>query len=256
MNPELMSDLVWKAQMNDADAMEQLLLEAYTPVSYLTFRILQDEETACQITREVLEIIHTKISSLHETDQFQKWMCRITAARCIQVMPLYHHSTAAMEPTPLDLPENGTELTEDQSALLIQQITDRLPEKQRLCLILLGCGGLGIHAISQLIGFSTETVSESIQKAQSAIQKQIWELENRNIQLTGLSSLTGILQKAMFRKDPQNDPIPMVYGILGKEIPVPPDPEKAIIRTLTVVLVILSVAVLVTGGILAMKLLS
>ena len=254
MKTEFFSGLVRKAQMGDTGALEQLLLEAYTPVNYLTNRVLQNKETARQVTKEVLEIISSRLNSLDDAAQFQKWMCRITAARCMQVMPLPRHKFVAVGSTPLDLPKDGTQLTEEQSAQLIQAITDNLPERQRLCILLLGCGGLGVHAIAQLTGFSTTTVSEHLELGQSAIQKQIWELQNRNIQLTGLSSLTGILQSAMFHKNPEEDPIPTVYGILGKEIPVPPDPAKLVIRILSVILVILSVAVLVTGGILAMKL--
>lgn len=255
MKNETFSTLVWKSQTGDNDALEQLLLEAYTPVSYLSARILQDEELSRQVTREVLEIIASRLSSLDDPDQFQKWMCRITAARCMQVMPIYRHANERSEAVPLDLPEDGTSLSEEQSARLIQEMTDRLPEKQRLCILLLGCGGLGVHAIAQLTGFSTDTVSEYLQQGQTAIQKQIWELQNRGIELNGLSSLTGILQVAMFCKNEQDDPIPVVYGILGKEIPVPPDPEKRIIKLLTTVLILLSAAVLVAGGILVMQLL-
>lgn len=252
---ENFSSLVWNSQTGDNDALEKLLLEAYTPVSYLSARILQDEDLAGQVTQEVLEIIASRLSSLADPDQFQKWMCRITAARCMQVMPLYRHAADQTEPAPLDLPKEGTTLTEEQSAHIIQQMTDRLPEKQRLCILLLGCGGLGVHAIAQLTGFSTDTVSEYLQQGQTAIQQQIWELQNQGIELSGLSSLTGILQVAMFCKNPQADPIPVVYGILGKEIPVPPDPEKRIIRILSTVLILLSAAVLVAGGILVMQLL-
>lgn len=255
MNPEIIADLVWKAQMGDADALEQLLLESYTPVSYLTTRILQDDELARQVTREVLEIIYSRLHSLDEPDQFQKWICRITAARCMQVMPLYRQTDTASEPSSQKLPKDGTVLTEAESAQVVQQLTACLPEKQRTCLLLLSCGGLSIHGIAQLTGFSTDTVVEHIQKAQASIQQQIWDLQSRDVQLTGLSSLTGILRVAMFCKNPEEDSIPVVYGILGKEIPVPPDPEKQLIRTLSVVLLILSAAVLVTGGILVMKLL-
>lgn len=253
MNNEKLSNLVWNSQTGDNDALEQLLLEAYTPVSYLSTRILQDEDLSPRVTQEVLEIIASRLNSLADPDQFQKWMSRITAARCMQAMPLYRHGADRTEAKPLDLPKEGTTLTEEQSAHIIQQMTDRLPEKQRLCILLLGCGGLGIHAIAQLTGFSTDTVSEYLQQGQASIQKQIWELQNQGIELSGLSSLTGILQVAMFCKNPQADPIPVVYSILGKEIPVPPDPAKWIIRILSTVLVLLCVANVVTGGILIMR---
>lgn len=254
MNTELFADLVWKSQSGDADALEQLLLQAYTPVSYLTAKILQDEQTADQVTREVLEIISSRLNSLTDPDQFEKWMCRITAARCIQAMPLFRHSVAEDILWQDDL-EDGAELTEEQSAQVIQSMVDSLPQKQRLCILLLCCGGLTVPAIAQLTGFSHDSVTEYITKGQNTIQQYLWNLSERNIQFSGMSSLTGILRIAMYHKTEDEDPIPLVYGILGKEIPVPPDPEKRIIRILSVVLVLLVIAILIAGGILVMQML-
>ncbi|MGM9589506.1 MAG: sigma factor-like helix-turn-helix DNA-binding protein [Faecousia sp.] len=255
MNSELFADLVWKNQMGDSDALEQLLLNVYAPVSYLAGKILQDEDRANQVTQEVLETISGKLNSLGDPDQFQKWMCRITAARCMRVMPLFHY--AGKEPqTPATWKESltdGETLTEEQSAQIIQQMVDALPQNQRLCILLLSCGGLSVSAIAQLTGFSDSTVTEYIQQGQAAIQQYLWELQSRDIQFSGLSSLTGILRVAMFRQTETADAIPVVYGILGKEIPVPPDPEKQIIRILSVILAVLIVAVLVVSGIIVMK---
>lgn len=256
MNSELFADLVWKSQMGDADAMESLLLKAYAPVSYLANKILQNEQSAGQVTCEVLETISGKLNSLTDPDQFQKWMCRITAARCMQVMPLFHHND--VEPSTSSQWQNnlsdGQELTEEESAQVIQQMVDALPKNQRLCILLLGCGGLSIPAIAQLTGYSTATVTEYIQQGQNTIQTHLWDLQERNIQLSGLTSLTGILRIAMFSHANEEDAIAVVYGILGKEIPIPPDPEKRIIRILVIILGILVVAILAACGILVMKL--
>ena len=253
MDKTTIADLVWKSQMGDADALEQLLLEIYTPVNYLASKILQDPQTARQAARESLETVAAKLGSLPDPDDFEKWVCKMTAARCVQAMPLYGQ-------TGINVSDNhwretltdDQELNETESAQLIQQMVDELPERPRLCILLLCCGKLSVSAIAQLTGFSTDTVKESITQGQTAIQEYLWELQSRNIQLTGMSSLDGILRRAMYQKPEGEDPIPMVYGILGKEIPIPPDPEKRLIRILTAVLVILVIAVLLACGILVM----
>lgn len=253
MNSEQFADLVWKSQTGDEEALEQVLLHAYTPVSYLTNKILQNEQTASQVAREVLEIISSKLNSLTDPSQFDKWICRITAARCIQAMPLFQAGSTESAPWQEDLPDGET-LTEEQSAQAIQSMVDSLPKNQRLCILLLCCGGLSVSAISQLTGFSHSTVTEYITKGQNTIQQHLWTLQDRNIQFTGLSSLTGILRIAMHHQDEESDPIPLVYGVLGKEVPVPPDPEKRIIRILTAVLICLLLAIAVTGSILVLGL--
>lgn len=253
MDNTTIADLVWKSQMGDADALEQLLLETYTPVNYLASKILQDPQTARQAVRESLETVAAKLGSLPDPDDFEKWVCKMTAARCVQAMPLYGQ-------TGINVSDNhwqetltdDQELNETESAHLIQQMVDALPERPRLCILLLCCGKLSVSAIAQLTGFSTDTVKESITQGQTAIQEYLWELQSRNIQLTGMRSLDSILRRAMYQKPEDEDPIPMVYGILGKEIPIPPDPEKRLIRILTAVLVILVIAVLLACGILVM----
>ncbi len=255
MNANSLSDLVWKSQMGDDSAMEQLLLQSYSPILYLSNKILQDEASAMQVTREVLETISGKLASLGDPDQFQKWMCRITAARCMQAMPLFHQYDEASSVPAVwqETLADGDSLTEEQSGQVIQQMVDTLPKNQRLCILLLGCGGLSIPAIAQLTGFTDSTVTKHIQQGQQTIQQHLWELQSRDIQLSGLTSLTGILRVAMFSGGNQEDALPVVYGILGKEIPVPPDPGKWIIRILVVILALLLAGILLTGGILVLK---
>lgn len=257
MDHEFFSELVWKSQMGDADALEQLLLTAYTPITYLTGKLLENQQTARRIARETLETISLKLNTLNDPGQFEKWMCNVTAARCVQTMPLYAVSCSeSCNPDWEDQLSDGQILTESESAQLIQQMVDTLPERQRLCLLLLCCGELGISSIAQLTGFSSNTVKESITKAQTAVQGYLWKLQDRNIQLTGLTSLSGILRIAMYQKPEDEDPIPLVYDVLGKEIPVPPDPEKLIIRILTGILLVLVAGILVCGGIIALKMLT
>lgn len=256
MDNTIFADLVWKSQIGDADALEQLLTETYTPVNYLTTKILRDPQTARQVARESLETIAAKLNSLPDPDEFEKWVCKMTAARCVQAMPLYGQTEADVSDNHwLEALPDGQDLSENESAQVIQHMVDALPERQRLCILLLCCGKLSVSAIAQLTGFSTDTVKESIIRGQTAIQNQLWDLQTRNIQLTGMSSLDGILRRAMYQKS-EEDPIPMVYGVLGKEIPVPPDPEKTLIRILTAVLVALIAAILIVGGILVMMLMS
>lgn len=249
------SELVSKSQMGDEQALIQLLLQAYSPISYLSRKILQNERTASQVTLEVLEILSQKLHSLDDTTQFESWVCRITAARCVQAMPLLHRAAAkSVSASRWDNTlEDSQILTEIQSAEVIQEMVDSLPEDQRLCILLISCCGFGLSAISQLTGFSASTVADCIEKGQAAIQSYLWEAENRGIQFVGISSLTEILHAAMFQVEDNDEAIPVVYRLLGKEIPVPPNPAKWVAIILGVVLTVLVGAFLFLGGTLIMR---
>ena len=252
MNLDQITDLVLQSQAGDDDAMEQLLLLAHTPVSYLTNQILHTPQTAQQVTRDVLKTVVSNLSSLPEASHFEQWLCRMTAARCMQAAPLLHRNFAeSADSSWKEELADGSALTAEESADAIQNMVASLPESQRLCILLLSCGELTVPAIAQLTGFSEAIIKENIKHGQNAIQQHLWELDTRGIQFTGISSLTNILHDAMYRNADESAAMEMVYGILGKKMPV--SPSVRIIRFLTVIIILLLVASLVLGGLIAFK---
>lgn len=253
MDYEQFTDLVLKSQSGDHEAMEQLLLQAHTPVSYLTQKILQNPQTARQVTRDVLKTVFSRLSSLQDPAQFEQWLCRMTAARCIQAAPLLHRNFAEAADSSVweDDLTDGTTLSAEESADAIENMVGCLPESQRLCILLLGCGELSIPAIAQLTGFSETSIKQNIKYGQNVIQQQLWELDSRGIQFTGVSSLTDILHNAMYRNPDSQTAVEMVYDILGKKLPVPL--SVWIVRALTGIILVLFLAALVLGGMIALK---
>ena len=254
MIQEQFADLVLQCQSGDKNAMEQLLLLAHTPVACLTRKILQNRKIAEQVTQEVLATVAANLASLQEPDQFEQWLCRMTAARCIQAAPLLHRNFAESEESVFwkDDPEDGAVLNTEESAKAIQAMVDCLPEPQRLCILLLSCGELTVPAIAQLTGFAEAIIKQNIKLGQNTIQQHLWELDAREIQFTGVSSLTGILHEAMYHDADEDAALVMVYDILGKQLPVPL--SARIVPVLAVVAGLLLVAALALGGVIVMKL--
>ena len=56
MNQEQFTELVLQIQDGDSAAMEELLLQAHTPVSYLTNKILQNPKAAQLVTKEAIYV--------------------------------------------------------------------------------------------------------------------------------------------------------------------------------------------------------
>lgn len=253
MNQEQFTELVLQIQDGDSAAMEELLLQAHTPVSYLTNKILQNPKAAQLVTHDILSSVFSNLSSLQDAVNFEQWLCRVAAARCIQAAPPLHRNFAESDDPVYwenDIAD-GTALNEEESAAAIQDMVDNLPESQRLCLLLLSCGELGISAIAQLTGFSEGSIKQNINQAQKAIQQHLWELDSRGIQFTGISSLTGILHDAMYQHPDEQAAKIMVYDILGKKLPAPLSVWA--IRILIPVVVLLLLAVLALAGLIFVR---
>ena len=249
MNQEERFDLVLRAQAEDAEAMEQLLLWTYTPVCWLCRKLLQDSQAAMEQAESVMETIYGRLNTLQDPTQYEAWFCRITAARCAQILPQLRWGSTARE---AEIPQEredlaGKTLTETETVAAISAMVDELPEDARVCILLCCCAGMNSRTIAQVAGYTPESVKTYLAQGQQLLQEKLNDCQQKGTEFTGITTLKDILQMAMYQKPEGEDPIPMVYGILGKEIP---DPEKQLRRLLTKIVVILAVLNLLLCGVL------
>ena len=255
MNQDGILELVLLGQSGDETAVEQLMFHAYTPVNYLCRKLLRNAQAAQEQTREVLQILARKLDTLQDPVLFEKWICRITAARCMQVLPQLRWETEVEEPVQEELPITGQALDEVQTADAVQKMVDSLPDDPRVCILLYCCGGLNSKSISQIAGYSVAAVHAYLNRGHTMLQEQLEHYQNEGTEFSGITSLAGILRAAMYRQQEDENALPMIYGILGREIPVPPDPGKKLVRLLSSILAVLILGILATGGFLLMKIL-
>lgn len=253
MNQEAIMELVVSSQAGDAQALEQLLLHAYTPVSYLCRKLIQDEQAAQEQTREILWIVGEKLSALENPEEFESWILRIAAARCMQELKQLRRAGAIAEPERPKLSISGKTLNEEETADAIEKMVDMLPEAIRICIYLCCCGGMNSRAVSQVTGYSVDAVRAYLNQGYAVLQKMLEKYEQRGTQFSGIGSVAEILRIAMYKTAEDNGALVMVYGILGKKIPVPPEPGRWIVRVLAILVAILLAADLVLGGMLVVK---
>lgn len=223
-NPESLVDLVTSSQAGDANALEDLLFWAHTPVSFLCNKILKDDNTAKAQTREILYMISRKIQTLKDPKLFQKWVARLTIAKCMQVLPDTRWMEDVLEEK--ELPIAGQSLDQERTVDAVARMVDMLPEKPRVCITLLCCGDLHSNDIAKATGYSVDAVHRYMAEAQTFVVEQIEAYQQKGTELYPIDSLKEVLQAAMFQSGDSDDALPLVYGALGKEIPVPVDPDR------------------------------
>ena len=246
MNQESLAELVIAAQAGDDDALEQLLLWAYTPVSFLCKKLLKDDEIAQTQISEILQIMAHKLHSLQMPNMFEKWTQRLTAARCMQIHQQNRWMEEAQEDSELSIA--GEELDEMQTVDAVQKMVDMLPEKPRICMTLLCCCDMHSADIAKLTGYPVEEVKDRMGEAQNFVLEQLQKYQEQGTQFYPITSLTDVLQSGMRHEHPI-EAMKTVYGILGKEIPVPPDPNRGKKNLLIVLIVVLVVLNLGLAGV-------
>jgi DNA-directed RNA polymerase specialized sigma24 family protein len=246
MNQEYLTELVTYAQAGDSNALEPLLMWAYTPVSFLCQKLLKDSHIAQTQTREILQAICHKLPSLQSPAVFEKWVIRLTAARCVQIQ----NQNTWMDDEEVreeELPIIGESLDEMQTVEAVQKMVDMLPLKPRTCMMLLCCCEMNSSGIAQLTGYSVEEVRQNMSTAQTFVLEQLQKYQDLGTEFYPITSLTDVLQSGM-RYEREEDALPVVYDILGKEIPTPAEPNRAKKSLLLAVMIALIFINLVLGG--------
>lgn len=218
MNQNTPAELAALAQTGDLNALEQFLLWAYTPVSYLCERLLKD--AAWEQTEAVLRKLLQQLPTLPEPERAEQWVAEQTAAWCISFQ---QNNRTEQDGRQDILPIEGLELDELQTVEAVERMVDMLPEKPRTCMTLLCCCGMKSAAIAQLTGFSVEEVRESMGVAQNFVLEQLQLYQEQGTRFYPISSLAEVLQSGMHREQ-EGAATAVVDQILGKD---PPQPKKS-----------------------------
>lgn len=223
MNSQRFVKLISQAQAGDKASLEQLLLQAFTPVSYQCRKLLQNEQAAKTITKKILRHIPAKLDTLPSPESFEPWLGGLTANYCLQAW----HQQEAQEVSPdkkLNIP--GDHLDERELAMVVDQIVNALPDEARICLILYCCCKIPASSMIRVTGFSESDIKAHLSQAQAHINTQLKTLAQQGIRFVSVTSIPDLLQMAMYTPRNPKAAAAMVSGILGKKQAAAPVPKR------------------------------
>lgn len=227
MNTEMFAELAARSQAGDKRALTQLLRLAHTPVSFQCRKLLRSDQPAEALTRQILTAIPDQLDSLSDPADFEKWICRITASRCMQALARMDRDGLDDADKPANPPViPAKHLDEEQTAQVVQQLVDDLPEAPRICLLLYSCANLKLKGIAQLTGFPESAVLDHLNHAQKAINIQLRKYHRMGIQFAAIPALSQLLRIAMYNSRDPKAAAAMVSGILVKKPAAPAAPTR------------------------------
>lgn len=204
MEQEKLIALVKKAQGGDSTAMERLLAHAHTAVSYQCRKFMNTPEDAEDMTQEVLLVIYQKLDSLADPAAFNGWVKRIAATRCMNAVSRTHVELQFAEDEDgnsfLDTIEEldkqkipDAAMDDAETARMVVELIDALPEAQRICTYLYYYDELSIKEIAELTTATENTVKSRLNYARKAIKEGVLDHEKKGVKLYGLSPLPFLL---------------------------------------------------------------
>lgn len=227
MEKENLINLVKRSQAGDRGAIEALLCHAHTWVSYQCRKMFSNPQDAEDMTQEVLLTIYTKLHTLQQPAAFQKWVNRITAARCINKLRSTHieyqfakdedgHSVV-VQLEDLDeqvIPDKAIDNAE--TARMISEVVDSLPDVQRAATLMFYYNEMSVKEIACTMGVSENTVKSRLNYARKAIKEKVLDYEKQGVKLYGLSPLPFLLY--FLRVAAQGSADPEAAGIIVTEV--------------------------------------
>lgn len=223
MNSERFAELASQAQAGDRASMEQLLLLAYTPVSYQCRKLLQNNRAAEDMTKVILQSVPSQLHTLNNPELFEKWLGSLTAKRCMRVL---NQQTTEKNPPPKKVDIPGEYLDERETAMVVDQIVDTLPDGPRICITLYCCCGIPANGIARLTGFTESAVKTHLGRAQALINGRLQKMYQQGVRFASVTSLPELLGIVMFTPRNPKAASALVNSILGKRAAAAPIPRK------------------------------
>lgn len=161
----------------------RFLIEKYQPTVFRTaMGFVHCKNEAEDLTQEVFICVYRALAKFREEASFSTWLYRITLNLCtshVRKIKRRHllHLTGHLFQEMLHLsdpsPSPEEELIRDQTACLIRQAIDSLPEKQRTAFILSRYDELPQKEIARIMSISEGAVEQLLQRAKINLQKKL-----------------------------------------------------------------------------------
>ena len=172
------ADLVGRAAAGDASAFRDLVVRHQVRVYQTVYRMLRDRTDADDVTQETFVRVYRNLDRFDRQREFGPWLqtiARNAALNCIasrkrrkaQSIDEIQEKGA---PPPVTRDENPLEAAARRQVVeRVRTALDRLPEEQRLVLILREFDGLQYEEIATTLGIPIGTVMSRLSRARLAL---------------------------------------------------------------------------------------
>ena len=159
--PQMSDDLqLVKAYLAGNDeAIEELVTRYQKPIYYFIFRMINDAEEAKDLTQKTFLNAATNLKDFRAESSFKTWLYQIATNTSLNhIKKRKYTEVEAEESLPGKAETPLARLEDRQQRDLVRQAITRLPERQRLALVLRVYNGLSCIETAQAMGCSEGAV--------------------------------------------------------------------------------------------------
>ncbi|MBQ6469017.1 MAG: sigma-70 family RNA polymerase sigma factor [Lachnospiraceae bacterium] len=196
--------LIDAAAAGDNQAVAELYNRTYSSVYHTVKFLIKDEDTALDIVQDSYLGAFRHLSQLQDAEKFGPWMKRIAHNRAVDYLrrakPVMFSEMVPEDSEEAvdfadDRPENSPDMVIDrqETARLLGEILDSLPEDQRACVTMFYYEQLSVKEIAQELEIPEATVKSRLQYGRNKIESQVRALERKGTKLYGFAPIPLLL---------------------------------------------------------------
>jgi RNA polymerase sigma-70 factor (ECF subfamily) len=180
-NPNLIETvIIERCKSGDLHAFRNLV-EKVSPITFsVVFRILGNEEEAKDVVQETMVTIWKSIVKIESAERFMSWQYRIAVNKCYDLLrkrkrnPEFRADEKTWAIISNKIYENPpSELENEQTAQLINFMTDKLSPKQKAVFVLSDLEDMSSEEVSNITGMSKTNVKANLHYARKRIGEMI-----------------------------------------------------------------------------------
>ncbi len=182
---EDLKHLVELSKKGDQQAIAQLYEQTSRRAYYLAKQLVKDEDQAQDIVQDAYVKVFTNLPLLEQVENFQGWLNTIVVNRSKDYLkkkkPMLFSQMVSEEDegSELDFEDEGGYFSPDQKVdyaetkRLIQGMIDRLPQEQRMAIVLFYLEEMPVKQIARVMECSEGTVKSRLNYGRKAIKAQV-----------------------------------------------------------------------------------
>lgn len=218
-------ELITSALQGNQNAMTQIYNENVNRVYFLCMKLLKNPDNACDLTQDTFVKAFSSLNSLQNPHALSSWILTIAANLCKDFLKKSNRFCFVSE---VDEAENIIFNTEDTDASvipeqaadnaetrrLVMDIIDRLPDGQRMAIILFYYNEMSISQIAEVLECNEAAVKARLYYGRQKIKQEVLELEKKGTKLYAAVPILPLLGN-IFRTEANSSQIPVSLSALS-----------------------------------------
>lgn len=172
------AELIDRYLAGDVAAFEELMQAHEDRIFAVCLRMLRDRDAALDATQETFITVFRKASSFAGRSAFGTWLYRVAVNACYDSLRRQGRKPTEALPEGADPPDPtaGDDFSAAELRPEIEAALEQLPSEFRAAVILSDLEGMGLQAVSEILGVPVGTVKSRVFRGRRLLAEQLGNL--------------------------------------------------------------------------------